>query len=404
VRPTIVEAPVATAVRAAPSPAAGEMPPPVVAVAPVKTVDPAAELVDLLASRAAKAAPIAKAAPAVESEPQPAASFNVEPDQAVRAIETPAPAPIPDPAAELVDLLGSHAKKAVKKPPRASRPAAKAGPPAPPAAIEAAPPRLPLVADPAAELANLLESRFVPPPAPQVHRAPARARPPAPVRANAATAHNSKPAPATPAKPAVDPAAELFDMLEARAARTAPQPARQPIQTAQPAQAAEPLQATRPVRPAQPAAPSPRVADAEPLERAQPRRPEPIAASHLGKPASQPKAAAPKAAAPRRKKVPAAASADMPVTRLEAPAATEPSEWATAPKPGKASSRGPRRRDADQRPLPPALMLEPENNGPTPPLDFIPRPQALRPRMRDIRQDESLDGVQDILARLAKRG
>jgi hypothetical protein len=38
-----------------------------------------------------------------------------------------------------------------------------------------------------------------------------------------------------------------------------------------------------------------------------------------------------------------------------------------------------------------------------PPLDFIPRPQALRPRARNIQQDESLDGIQDILARLGRR-
>ncbi|WP_315779197.1 MULTISPECIES: hypothetical protein [unclassified Bradyrhizobium] len=39
----------------------------------------------------------------------------------------------------------------------------------------------------------------------------------------------------------------------------------------------------------------------------------------------------------------------------------------------------------------------------TPPLDFIPRPPALRPRPRNIQQDESLDGIQDILARLGRR-
>ncbi|GLH81568.1 hypothetical protein SSBR45G_64770 [Bradyrhizobium sp. SSBR45G] len=39
----------------------------------------------------------------------------------------------------------------------------------------------------------------------------------------------------------------------------------------------------------------------------------------------------------------------------------------------------------------------------SPPLDFIPRPPALRPRPRNIQQDESLDGIQDILARLGRR-
>ncbi len=39
----------------------------------------------------------------------------------------------------------------------------------------------------------------------------------------------------------------------------------------------------------------------------------------------------------------------------------------------------------------------------SPPLDFIPRPQALRPRARNIQSDESLDGIQDILARLGRR-
>ncbi|XUM21439.1 hypothetical protein ACRAVF_29650 [Bradyrhizobium oligotrophicum S58] len=39
----------------------------------------------------------------------------------------------------------------------------------------------------------------------------------------------------------------------------------------------------------------------------------------------------------------------------------------------------------------------------TPPLDFIPRPPALRPRPRNIQQDDELDGIQDILARLGRR-
>lgn len=39
----------------------------------------------------------------------------------------------------------------------------------------------------------------------------------------------------------------------------------------------------------------------------------------------------------------------------------------------------------------------------SPPLDFIPRPQALRPRAHSIQHDESLDGIQDILARLGRR-
>ncbi|MGJ4928268.1 hypothetical protein ACQR1I_15935 [Bradyrhizobium sp. HKCCYLS2038] len=52
-----------------------------------------------------------------------------------------------------------------------------------------------------------------------------------------------------------------------------------------------------------------------------------------------------------------------------------------------------------------ALFVPPPYEDPaTPPLDFIPRPQALRPRPRNIhQQDDELDGIQDILARLGRR-
>lgn len=94
-----------------------------------------------------------------------------------------------------------------------------------------------------------------------------------------------------------------------------------------------------------------------------------------------------------------------PVKTVKTPAhAAEPVERAAAAKPGKGAGKASRRKNADLRPLPPALMETANHDGPTPPLDFIPRPQALRPRVQDIRQDESLDGVQDILARLARHG
>ncbi|CCD88086.1 conserved exported protein of unknown function [Bradyrhizobium sp. ORS 285] len=57
-------------------------------------------------------------------------------------------------------------------------------------------------------------------------------------------------------------------------------------------------------------------------------------------------------------------------------------------------------RTPQQRPL---FAPTPMEDSATPPLDFIPRPPALRPRPRNIQQDESLDGIQDILARLGRR-
>ncbi|MGJ5071442.1 hypothetical protein [Bradyrhizobium oligotrophicum] len=57
-------------------------------------------------------------------------------------------------------------------------------------------------------------------------------------------------------------------------------------------------------------------------------------------------------------------------------------------------------RPPQQRPLfVPSQFEDPA----TPPLDFIPRPPALRPRPRNIQHDDELDGIQDILARLGRR-
>ncbi|WP_316173820.1 hypothetical protein [Bradyrhizobium sp. SZCCHNRI1073] len=57
-------------------------------------------------------------------------------------------------------------------------------------------------------------------------------------------------------------------------------------------------------------------------------------------------------------------------------------------------------RPSQQRPL---FVPTPFEDPATPPLDFIPRPPALRPRPRNIQQDDELDGIQDILARLGRR-
>jgi hypothetical protein len=421
-----VEPKPAVALRAAP-------PAPVVAIEPIPTVatapaavDPAAELVDLLASRAAKVAPPpAAATPARAAEPMPASTAS-------------APSQAADPAAELVGLLGSHAARRAAQQPFVEAPASPTPPP-----LETASPRLPLVADPAAELANLLESRFVPPPAPPARAVAAHARPqpPAvPVKAappsvvdpiselaslleakeseraarlggTDAPGRSNRPASTPPAARPVDPAAELFDTLEARAARTPPPPAHvaQPVKAVQPPRlkpsTPDPVNTAPPVKPVQPssgtaprrkkAAPPVRV-DSAPVSRVQ------VPAEPLAPAKANDVRVAAARAEPR----------DGNTSRTEHPG-TRTSKVATpkiaTSKPGKSARRpadggAPRRKDTELPPLPPALLLEPENNGPEPPLDFIPRPQALRPRMRDIRQDESLDGVQDILARLAKHG
>lgn len=59
----------------------------------------------------------------------------------------------------------------------------------------------------------------------------------------------------------------------------------------------------------------------------------------------------------------------------------------------------PQRPPQQRTPFVPSQFEDPA----TPPLDFIPRPQALRPRPHSIQHDESLDGIQDILARLGRR-
>jgi hypothetical protein len=165
----------------------------------------------------------------------------------------------------------------------------------------------------------------------------------------------------------------------------------------------EPANAAPPVKPSQPSnamtprrkkvAPPVRI-DVMPASRVHPP------AEPIRHPTTPPQAAAVKPDDPRVDR-PKAASPKAAAPKIATP---KPA----TPKPGKSTRHpangAPRRKGTELPPLPPALMLEPENNGPEPPLDFIPRPQALRPRMRDIRQDESLDGVQDILARLAKHG
>ena len=421
--PAVAAAPAAPAVRIKPPPAiavAVGLPPAIVA-SPAKIPDPAVELAEPMAARAKTSS--GKPAPAAKAAPQPAvapvAPQSIEP---VRAIEVPAALEIADPAAELVDLLGAHAaKKAGQQPKQISRPAAKAAPaPQPPA--EAAPPQLSRIEDPEAELADLLQSRFAPP-APPVRQSADRpqdrakdrpnAKPPvaqvAPAArrvvdpiteladlleaketkraarlANAAAPRQENTSPVMPVAPPVahpvDPAAELFGMLEAHAAQPTPRPARAP----------QPVERIRPAQEARPAKP-----------------PRPIEAALPIQTAQQPA----KPATPHRKKLspapaPGVTGADIAPAKTVArpPAHAESIEHAAAPKPGKPAGKAPRRKSADMPPLPPALMETPNNDGPTPPLDFIPRPHALRPRMQDIRQDESLDGVQDILARLARRG
>jgi hypothetical protein len=422
---------------------------PTVAATPA-AADPAAELADLLASRVAKAAPphVPVTAP--------------RPDGPLPEVTAPVPAENVDPAAELVDLLGSHAAKRAAQPP----PAVEIVQPPAPTPAEATPPRLPLVADPAAELADLLQSRFAPPPPPaKPVTTQARPRPPtAPVNTavpkvidpiaelanlleakegeraarfgNAdAVRHGSAP-PAMPpelsaaAKP-VDPAVELFDMLQARAARTTspPAPAPQPVKAVRPPEPIKPVSASaaEAVKPAQPdkaprgktVAPSVRI-DSAPASRIQAAA-EPTAHANtpprasIARPDSHKadnhkvdhaKAGSPSTGTPKnavsKNAVPRSATSKSATSKNSTPKIAPP-------KPGKGARRAAdeaalRRKGKELPPLPPALMLEPENNGPTPPLDFIPRPQALRPRLRDISQDESLDGVQDILARLAQHG
>jgi hypothetical protein len=382
-------APAAAAKRAAPpAPAVAVTPTPAVARSQA-AVDHAAELADLLASRAAKAA--SRPAAATPSHP-------VEPmHAALRSDEI-------DPAAELVDLLGSHAARRAAQPPAAAESA-------PPTMLANAQPPLPGVSDPAAELVDLLQSRFAPPPARLVRPAAARARPQPPT----APIHTAAPE-------VVESITELTNLLEAKdgeqAARlkdadavhripphvTDPEPATD--RAAEPFDRPPASPVPHPIRAAQPmtaAWSAPEAADAAPpLKLAQPG----------------------KAGAARRRKVAPAARIDVAPAHAAEPAA-EPIQRRAAPERAVAKADAPnldnsnagssmtgrlkaaknaRRKDAELPLLPPALMLEPENNGPTPPLDFIPRPHALRPRVPDIRQDESLDGVQDILARLAKKG
>lgn len=52
--------------------------------------------------------------------------------------------------------------------------------------------------------------------------------------------------------------------------------------------------------------------------------------------------------------------------------------------------------------LPASISADGDEDATRPPLDFIPRPAALRPHRFSVKQDTSLDGITDILARLAR--
>ncbi|CCE07085.1 exported hypothetical protein [Bradyrhizobium sp. STM 3843] len=93
---------------------------------------------------------------------------------------------------------------------------------------------------------------------------------------------------------------------------------------------------------------------------------------------------------------PAAELIDLLESRF-APPADRPVQAARRPAANRARS--------DERPPWQRIPATPSNDDAAmPPLDFIPRPQVLRPRSRDVKHDESLDGIQDILARLARKG
>jgi len=152
----------------------------------------------------------------------------------------------------------------------------------------------------------------------------------------------------------VDPTQGLADYLESQIARPAP--------VARPAAVAKPVPGTKP------AVRSAKVAKARSGNR-------PPAAREAGLPKTVDPVPQPAGQLqPRTAKKPAARPAPV--------AASRPAEPAP-------------------RPFPPDIS-NPDDDSATPPLDFIPRPHALRPHMRNVGQDESLDGIEDILARLGR--
>jgi hypothetical protein len=258
-------------------------------------------------------------------------------------------------------------------------------------------------------------------------------------------AGNPKAAPAEdpPAKP-LDPVVELTELLQSRAAKKASKATKQPISAAAAPPVdpqAKPRQVPSEVLVTKPTAPVAKLSDLShslsatiPTKIAAPESADP-AAELIGlldtrfalpaagpSPAAARKAAKPVTAAetripPVRKAVPDEAAPDNGVADRPAP---RPKKAAQHPQERVASNRKVKRRPVAVADVPPPItddpaaalidMLESRAAKPadraadasTPPLDFIPRPQALRPRAKSVRQDESLDGIQDILARLAR--
>lgn len=359
-------------------------------------------------------------------------------------------------AAELPGAREPHTARPVVKP-DAPAAAQLSGPPA--ATTE----NIAQHADSIAELAELLEFRAAKSTRTTKQPAGTSAAPPIDREAghpsaNNPNADNFKAAPAEAARPAkpVDPVVELTELLQSRAAKKAPKAAKQPTSTAgaPPVESqAKPRQVPDEVRATEPTAPVARLSDLS-QSLGTTTKPTKIAASQNTDPAAElmglldtrfalpaaepspvaaarntakPVAAADTRTAPARKATPNKATSDRVApdkTAIGNGAADRP-----APRPKKAAQHPQERvtggRKVKRRPVavadvpPPTTddpaaalidMLESQAAKPadrvadasSPPLDFIPRPQALRPRTKSVRQDESLDGIQDILARLAR--
>lgn len=272
-------------------------------------------------------------------------------------------------------------------------------------------------------------------------------------KADNSKADRFKAAPAETARQAkpVDPVVELTQLLQSRAAKKAPKAAKQPTGTAAASTVepqVKPRQLPDEVLATKATAPVAKLGDlsqfvgttTKPTKIAASQNTDPAAElmglldTRFALPAAEP---SPVAAARNAAKPAEAAEANMPPARKAVPgeAAADRAAPGTgaadrpAPRPKKAAQHPQERaagaRKAKRRPVavadvpPPTIddpaaalidMLESQAAKPvgrvadasSPPLDFIPRPQALRPRTKSVRQDESLDGIQDILARLAR--
>jgi len=322
-------------------------------IATAKNIDAVAQLADALQLRGATPIrpPAQMAAVPSAAPPPPAAGI-------------PPPQPV-DPTEELAQYLETLV-------PKPDAPPANAG------AVHGAVP-LPAIADiPLPNLGEPIEQ-------PVAYRETGVAKPAArPTKAARSSVPPSEMADIAPSK-LVDPAEGQVKHRRARAAKPAERPAKAAAARAAAARVMADIAPSRPVD---------SIESVEPVERQ---------LDHLER-RDVPPATRPAHPAAARGTYPPPTAADrLPSSPVDPSAEQTGNPGSHAAKPAARQARVPASRVAEPAPftLPP-IPSDSDDDAQSPPLDFIPRPQALRPRVRSVRQDQSLDGIEDILARLGR--